>query len=258
MSTIDLTLACPIYSSFRVQQVAGMFDVPLADKLTERITVDMPDLDDSWRIGMIVGPSGSGKSSIARHLFGDAVAQPAPWPAERAVIDGFGEELPTREITALLTAVGFSSPPSWLKPYAVLSNGERFRCDLARALAGNLRRPGPRRAEENASHEVVRMCGGGRIYAKEQADDCVAPAGDLRPRLRDTQLTVCDEFTSVVDRTVARIGSAAVANVGLNLMLIPQYGAMGAAWATLAAFGLGLGLSIAFRGRGIPQPQRGA
>ena len=49
-------------------------------------------------------------------------------------------------------------------------------------------------------------------------------------------------------------GSAAVANVGLNLVLIPRYGAIGAAWATLAAFGLGLGLSIALGRRGIALP----
>ena len=55
--------------------------------------------------------------------------------ADRAVVDGLGER-PIKEITRLFTAVGFSSPPSWIKPYHVLSNGEQFRCDLARALAG--------------------------------------------------------------------------------------------------------------------------
>ena len=33
-------------------------------------------------------------------------------------------------------------------------------------------------------------------------------------------------------------GAGAVANIGLNLALIPTYGAMGAAWATMASFGL--------------------
>lgn len=41
---------------------------------------------------------------------------------------------PIKEITGLFTAVGFSSPPSWARPYRVLSNGEQFRCDLAPAL----------------------------------------------------------------------------------------------------------------------------
>lgn len=225
MSTIKLTLTCPVHCSFRIQQVAGMFDVPLAEKLTERIVVEFPDEfllsgtaeGSDWRIGLIVGPSGSGKSSIARHLFGNAVAAPTVWPENRAVIDGFQEQLSTREITALLTAVGFSSPPSWLKPYHVLSNGERFRCDLARALAGNMRKE-PRSPEWPGSNEVSpwneRQPGAslhsfpGHPIAQEVLSEVSSNAP--RPTTND-HTTVFDEFTSVVDRHVARIGSAAVA-----------------------------------------------
>jgi hypothetical protein len=39
------------------------------------------------------------------------------------------------EITGLLSSVGFSSPPDWKKPHAALSNGGKFRVDLARTLA---------------------------------------------------------------------------------------------------------------------------
>ena len=38
------------------------------------------------------------------------------------------------EITKMFYSVGFGSVPSWLKPYSVLSNGEKMRVDLARAL----------------------------------------------------------------------------------------------------------------------------
>lgn len=139
-----------------------MFDVPLAERASESFQVDLPDPDEEWTIGAIVGPSGSGKTTIARAAFGDAFYEVSQWPSDRAVIDGFGE-VPVKQITSTLTAVGFSSPPSWLKPYHVLSNGEKFRCDLARAL------------------------------------------------LLVNRVVVFDEFTSVVDRTVAKVGSAAIA-----------------------------------------------
>ncbi len=172
MPIIDVINECPVHDSFRVQQVAGMFDVPLRKKLTEQFSVEVPEMDGDWQIGLIAGPSGSGKTTLARRWFGPLLLEAnADWPADRAIVDCFGD-LPIREITGLLTAVGFSSPPSWIKPYHVLSNGERFRCDLARSLAGGV---------------------------------------GLSPRNGLPPLVVFDEFTSVVDRTVAKIGSAAVA-----------------------------------------------
>jgi len=165
-TTLDLT--CPVHDSFRVQQVAGMFDVPIAERALRQIEVEVPDLNSDWRIGLIVGPSGSGKSSAARHVFGDGMAVREPWPEDRAVVDCFGERS-VREITGALTAVGFSSPPNWIKPYGVLSTGEQFRCDLARAL-----------------------------LTGAETDD---RGGNGPP------VVVFDEFTSVVDRTVAQIGA---------------------------------------------------
>jgi len=163
MPTITATVSSPVRRSFRVEQIAGMFDLPLAEKSCERFTAELPEMKDHWQIGLIVGPSGSGKTTIARQAFGEALCGRRPWPEDAAVIDGFGAAS-TREITRTLTAVGLSSPPAWVKPYHVLSGGEQFRCDLARALVD---------------------------------------AGD-------DGLVVFDEFTSVVDRTVAKVSAAAV------------------------------------------------
>ncbi len=172
MPLVDVTVSCPVYESFRVQQVAGLFDVPLAEKSQASFHVEVPGADEPWQIGLIVGPSGSGKTTIARQAFGPWLVDTPPWPSDRAVVDGFGA-MPAKEITSLLTAVGFGSPPAWVKPYHVLSGGERFRCDLARALA-------------NVSGETADASGAARIV-------------------------VFDEFTSVVDRQAAQIGAAAVA-----------------------------------------------
>lgn len=130
MPHLEVTVSCPVYDSFRVQQVAGLFDVPLSGKAQATFAVEVPGADEAWQIGLIVGPSGSGKTSIARRAFGPSLVESRPWPDDRAVIDCFGD-LPVRDITSLLTAVGFGSPPAWVKPYAVLSGGEKFRCDLA-------------------------------------------------------------------------------------------------------------------------------
>ena len=191
MNPIEVQLQCPLHDSFRVRQVAGMFDLPIERVCHETFRAELPDLGQPWQIGAIVGPSGSGKTSIARAAFGDALYEPAPWPADRAVIDCLGD-LPIKRITRTLTAVGFSSPRSWLKPHAVLSNGEKFRCELARAVlnAGKKGTEAQRHegTEGNASALSSPSC------LRASVPSCLA----------------YDEFTSVVDRTVARIGSAAL------------------------------------------------
>ena len=50
MPRIDLKVSCPVYDSFRVQQVAGMFDVPLTTKATQRFQVELPSPDEAWEI----------------------------------------------------------------------------------------------------------------------------------------------------------------------------------------------------------------
>lgn len=159
---VSILAECPIVESFRVSQVAGLFDLPAAKSSRFEATVEVPGMEEEWKIGLIVGPSGSGKSLLAKAAFPSKVYGGAHWPADRAVVDCFGD-IGIKELTGMLTAVGFSSPPAWLRPFAVLSNGEKFRCELARAL------------------------------------------------LEAPDVLVYDEFTSVVDRTVAKVGSVAIA-----------------------------------------------
>lgn len=161
-SRVEIVRSSPIVRTARVMQVEGLFDVPPSQRSEERWTVDL-SLPVDWHVGLIVGPSGSGKTTVARAVFGDALADGWEWPEDRSVLDGFPAGMGVKEIVALLSSVGFSSPPSWVRPFGVLSNGEQFRVSLARTLAE-------------------------------------MPA-----------LAVMDEFSSVVDRTVAKIGSAAVA-----------------------------------------------
>jgi ABC-type molybdenum transport system ATPase subunit/photorepair protein PhrA len=147
----------------RVLQLEGLFDVPPAERVELAWEVALPLEQRDWNIGLIVGPSGCGKTSIAREYFGPAYMTGFEWPSNQSIVDAFPATMGIKDITLLLSSVGFSSPPSWVRPFQVLSNGEQFRATLARALAE-------------------------------------------RP-----ELCVFDEFTSVVDRTVGKIGSAAVA-----------------------------------------------
>ena len=158
-----LRIETPVRLTDRVTSVRTMFDLPLVDKTTREWDVNIPDDDVPWNVGLFVGPSGSGKTRLAREFFPDAFAENYSWPHDASVMDGFDPSITTEDVTKLLSAVGFASPPSWLQPFHTLSNGEQFRANLARAI--------------------------------------------VDPR----DVVVIDEFTSVVDRTVAQIGSAAFA-----------------------------------------------
>ncbi len=166
---ITITVESRVADTPRVAQARGMFDLPADAVSRVTWTVDLPLDEKPWNVGLVVGPSGCGKSTVARRLWPDEVRRAAAlaWPEDRSVLDAFPASQGIKEITALLNAVGFSSPPAWLRPYHVLSTGQQFRVALARLLAE-------------------------------------AEAENL-------PLVVCDEFTSVVDRTAARVGSAAVA-----------------------------------------------
>ena len=108
-----------------------------------------------------MGKSGTGKTTIAKQLFSDLIVESFDYDKE-SVLDDMPEKSSVKDICKSFNSVGFSSPPSWLKPYAVLSNGEKMRVDLARAI------------------------------------------------LSENKTFAFDEFTSVVDRNVAKIGSLAM------------------------------------------------
>jgi ABC-type ATPase with predicted acetyltransferase domain len=156
----DITRKWGRPKTFRVESIASQFT--LEDVLLEKnFKGKLPIENEDWSIGVIVGRSGTGKSTIARHLFPEYYIKGFPYK-EPSILDDFPEKLASTEITKALSSVGFSSPPDWLKSYEQLSQGEKMRVDIARAM------------------------------------------------LLDEPIIVFDEFTSVVDREVAKISSFAI------------------------------------------------
>jgi ABC-type ATPase involved in cell division len=131
MPGIDIVVETALSRSPRVRQLEAMFDVPASEKATLRWHGDLPIEDADWNVGLIVGPSGAGKSTILRETFG---GMPELSWSGASVLDDFAPGLSMRDISAVCQAVGFNTIPAWMRPYAVLSNGERFRVDLARRM----------------------------------------------------------------------------------------------------------------------------
>ena len=157
---IEVRNRCSDFNGYRSARVKSLFNADSGSNFS--LDADLPIDDGGWKIGLVVGPSGSGKTSVGRKLWGEAALyDPRDWPADKPIVEAIAPSGGFDDVTAALSAVGLGNVPAWLRPYPVLSNGEKFRANLARVI-------------------------------------CEAP-----------QQVVIDEFTSVVDRQIAKFGALA-------------------------------------------------
>lgn len=131
MPHFDIVKKSDVKKTYRVARIMSDYDVRL-DHAQEHFVGDI-QLPEEWEIGVIVGSSGSGKTTIAKEVFGDQIINGFGWSAT-SVIDDMPKECSMEQIEKMFYSVGFGSVPSWLKPFDVLSNGEKMRVELARAL----------------------------------------------------------------------------------------------------------------------------
>lgn len=139
-------MRCKVEVDDIVSELSNSFDYEF-DGTSTFTPPEMPPVPDCFGIGLIVGSSGSGKSTLLKG-FGSELD--LTWDNSKAIVSHFES---AEDAADRLGAVGLNSIPSWMRPYEVLSTGEKFRADLARRIGDN---------------------------------------------------AVVDEFTSVVDRTVAK------------------------------------------------------
>lgn len=135
-------------------------DLEAEEKSWHKLSIKNVDIDSTFNVGLIYGASGSGKSSLARKMFGDF--EDSKIDLTKAIIDQFPDEMEYEERQQYLTSIGLSQIPCWIKPVGLLSNGQQERAKIAFELA------------------------------------------------RKKDIYVFDEWTSVVDRNVAKVMSHAV------------------------------------------------
>jgi ABC-type lipoprotein export system ATPase subunit len=141
-----------VYESFDIQNREET-KVEVSFNLSEAKTFD-------WNIGVIYGSSGSGKTTILKRM---GELSKSYFNHEKPLISNF-DWLEPKDATLLLTSMGLSSVPTWLRPFHLLSNGEQYRAELAYKVG----------------------------------------------KAKNNEVILVDEYTSVVDRDVAKAMSFAL------------------------------------------------
>ncbi len=156
MQNYLVRLESAVAESFRCQKAANSLDIDVAKKSVHNLSVNA-DLKTPFNVGLIVGASGSGKTTLARQIWGADCFKEFLDPAQ-PVIDQLPKAWKYDDCASVLSGVGLTSVPCWIRPAYTLSNGQRARAEAALLMAN----------------------------------------------LQDDGTTVIDEWTSVVDRTVAK------------------------------------------------------
>ncbi len=182
MTKIEIHNRVSDFDSYRAARVKSLFNAESGCNFD--LTIENVDLSGDWNIGVVVGASGSGKTSIGKQIFGEnkIVNLSEGWSADKPIVDDIAPSGDFNTVTGMLASVGLGDVPAWLRPFRVLSNGEQFRAGLARLI-------------------------------------CEKP-----------EEVVVDEFTSVIDRQIAKIGAQAFQKAwrrenpsGKVVLLTPHY-----------------------------------
>lgn len=141
--------------------VYEVFDIQNKEETEVEVLFNLSEAKDfDWNIGVIYGSSGSGKTTILKRI---GKLSESNFDYEKPLISNF-DWLEPKDATLLLTSMGLSSVPTWLRPFHLLSNGEQYRAELAYKVG----------------------------------------------KAKDNEVILVDEYTSVVDRDVAKAMSFAL------------------------------------------------
>jgi ABC-type lipoprotein export system ATPase subunit/GNAT superfamily N-acetyltransferase len=157
----SIKLKTKIVNDKYTEYVYEAFDIQNKEETEVEILYNLSEAKSfDWNIGVILGGSGTGKTTILKKM-GDV--KKVNFDSNKSLISNF-DWLEPKDAALVLTSMGLSSVPTWLRPFHVLSNGEQYRATLA--------------------------------YLVSSAND--------------DEVVLVDEYTSVVDRDVAKAMSFAL------------------------------------------------
>ena len=128
----NIELKTKILNDKYTEYVYEAFDIQNREETSVSIPMQLGEIKNfDWNIGVILGGSGSGKTTILKKI---GNVKKVNFDAEKPLISNF-DWLKPKDATLVLTSMGLSSVPTWLRPFHTLSNGEQYRATLAYLVA---------------------------------------------------------------------------------------------------------------------------
>lgn len=133
MQNYELTLKSDVSTSYRCQRAADSLDIDSEKKSIHHFKISA-DIKTKYNVGLIVGASGSGKTTFAEHVYGKDCFKTL-LDLSRPVIEQFPEDWSFDDCASALSGMGLTSVPCWIRPAYTLSNGQRARAEAALQLS---------------------------------------------------------------------------------------------------------------------------
>lgn len=133
MQNYTVKLESPIFKSFRCQMAANSLDIDVEKKSIHQLSI-AADLQKKWNVGLIVGASGSGKTTMAKQIFGNDCFE-FSIDETKPVIEQFPASWSYEQCQTALNSIGLSQVPCWIRPMYTLSNGQKSRAIAALQLS---------------------------------------------------------------------------------------------------------------------------
>ena len=118
----SIKLKTKIVNDKYTEYVYEAFDIQNKEETEVEILYNLSEAKSfDWNIGVILGGSGTGKTTILKKM-GDV--KKVNFDSNKSLISNF-DWLEPKDAALVLTSMGLSSVPTWLRPFHVLSNGEQ-------------------------------------------------------------------------------------------------------------------------------------
>jgi len=125
---MKIELKSAIINDKYTEYVYEAFDIQNKEETSVTIPMNLGEAKNfNWNIGVILGGSGSGKTTILKKI---GEVKKVLFDSNKPLISNFNW-LEPKDASFVLTSMGLSSVPTWLRPFHTLSNGEQYRATLA-------------------------------------------------------------------------------------------------------------------------------